>query len=343
VSQVGWERGEDLMAKLRLTLACGNYDRTRALIDGTIEAEGIDLNYIPMRPAETFWRMLNNEEFDASEMSLSSYTILRSQGDTRFIALPVFPSRTFRQSCVYVHSRARIRKPQDLRGKRMGAGDYQMTAAVWVRGFLQHDYGVTPEELCWVVGAPVRYGVSIPARVRIEEIGPGQSLDEMLERGEIDALIGVTLPRPFLAGSRHVRRLIPNYRRVEEDYYRRTRIFPIMHTLVLKSKLFETEPWVALSLYKAFVQAKHLNDRNLYDTDALKVSLPWLIDEIEASRRIFGKDIWAYSVDGSRPTLEALVQYLHEQGLTQRKMTVEELFVPSVREHYEAYLRSFYH
>jgi len=331
------------MARLKLTLACGNYDRTRALLEGTVEPEGIDLNYLPMRPGETFWRMLNNEEFDASEMSLSSYTILRSQGDTRFIALPVFPSRIFRQSCVYVHSRAGIRKPQDLRGRRMGAADYQMTAAVWVRGFLQHDYEVMPEDLEWVVGAPVRFGVSIPAGVRLQEIGPGQALDEMLDRGEIDALIGVTLPRPFLAGSPRVRRLFPNPRRVEADYHRRTGIFPIMHTFVLKTGLFEAEPWVAISLYKAFAQAKELNDRSLYDTDALKVSLPWLIDEIETSRRIFGKDIWAYSVDGSRPTLEALVQYLHEQGLTQRKMTVEELFVPSVREHYEAYLRSFYH
>lgn len=331
------------MAKLKLTLACGNYDRTRALIDGTIEPEGIDLNYIPMRPGETFWRMLNNEEFDASEMSLSSYTILRSQGDNRFIALPVFPSRIFRQSCVYVHSRAGIRRPQDLKGKRMGAGDYQMTAAVWVRGFLQHDYEVMPEDLSWVVGAPVRHGVSIPARVRLEEIGPGQALDEMLDRGEIDALIGVTFPRPFLAGSRRVRRLFPNYRRVEEDYYRRTGIFPIMHTLVVKTSLYEAEPWVALSLYKAFAQAKDLNYESLYDTDALRVSLPWLIDEIETSRRIFGKEIWAYSISGSRPTLEALVQYLDEQGLTQRRMKVEELFVPNVRAHYEAYLKSFYH
>ena len=331
------------MQKLKLTVACGDYDRTRALADGTAGPEGIDFNYIPMRPAETFWRMLNNEEFDASEMSLSSYTILRSQGDTRFIALPVFPSRIFRQSCVYVHARSGIRRPEDLKGKRFGAADYQMTAAVWVRGFLQHDYGVLPEELNWVVGAPVRTGVNIPQRVRIEHIGPDQSLDRMLEEGGIDALIGVTFPRPFLAGSKHVRRLFPNHRKVEEDYYRRTGIFPIMHTLVLKSSLFEAEPWVAISLYKAFVQAKQLNDRRLYDTDALHASLPWLIDEIESSRRVFGREIWDYSVEGSRPTLEALVQYLDEQGLTARRMSVEELFAPNVRPQYEAYLESFYH
>jgi len=331
------------MPKLKLMIGCGNYDRTRALSDGTVQPEGIDLNYIPIRPAETFWRMLNNEEFDASEMSLSSYSILRSKGDTRFIALPVFPSRIFRQSCVYVNSRSGIKRPEDLKGKRFGAADYQMTAAVWVRGFLQHDYGVLPEDLTWFVGAPVRSGVKIPERVRIEHVGLDRSLDEMLEKREIDALIGVTFPRPFLAGSKHVRRLFQNYRRVEEDYYRRTGIFPIMHTFVLKTRLFETEPWVAISLYKAFVQAKRLNYRHLYDTDALHASLPWLIDEIEASRRIFGREIWDYSVEGSRPTLEALVQYLDEQGLTARRMSVEELFVSNIRPQYEAYLESFYH
>ena len=331
------------MSKLNLTIACGDYDRTRALSDGTIQPEGIALNYIRMRPAETFWRMLNNQEFDASEMSLSSYAILRSQGDTRFIALPVFPSRIFRQSCVYVHARSGIGRPEDLKGKRFGAADYQMTAAVWVRGFLRHDYGVQPEDLKWVVGAPVRAGVNIPERVSIEHVGPDRSLDQMLDDGEIDALLGVTFPRSFLNGSKHVRRLFADHRRVEEDYFRRTGIFPIMHTLVLKTSLFEAEPWVAISLYKAFVQARQLNDQHLYDTDALHAGLPWLIDEIEASRRIFGKEIWNYSVEGSRPTLEALLQYLDEQGLSARKMNVEELFVPNIRPHYEAYLESFYH
>lgn len=331
------------MAKLKLTVACGHYDRTRALIDGTVAPEGIDLNYIPMRPGETFWRMLNNAEFDASEMSLSSYTILRSQGDTRFVALPVFPSRIFRHSCVYVNSRSGIKKPRDLQGKRMGAADYQMTAALWVRGFLHHDYGVAPEDMLWVLGAPVRFGLELPPRLSTEQLPPGKSLDDMLEQGTLDALIGVTLPHPFLSGSNRVRRLFPDFQKIEEDYYRRTRIFPIMHTFVLKSKLYEAEPWTAISLYKAFLEAKERNYREIYDTDALKASLPWLINEIEASRRLFGPDIWNYSVEGSRPTLEALVQYLDEQGLTRRRMNVEELFVPNLREHYQAYLRSFYH
>lgn len=327
------------MAKLRLTIACGNYDRTRALMDKTIEPEGIDLNYIPLVAGETFWRMLNNEEFDASEMSLSSYTNLRSQGDNRFIALPIFPSRIFRHSCVYISAGSGINQPVDLKGKRLGVADYQMTAAVWVRGFLRHDYGVMPEDLHWVTGAPVHSGVQMPAALKLEQVKGNRHLDEMLEAGEIDALITVAFPRPFLSGSARIKRLFPNYREVETEYYRRTRIFPIMHTFVLKTGLFEASPWVAISLYKAFLQAKELNYRRLYDSNVLAASLPWLLDEIESCRRIFGEDIWSYSVEGSRPTLEALVQYLDEQGLTRRKMAVEELFVPTIQEHFANYLR----
>lgn len=328
------------MAKLKLTLACGNYDRTRALMDGTVQPEGIDLNYLPIGPGEIFWRMLNNEEFDASEMSLSTYTILRSQDDQRFIALPVFPSRVFRHSCIYIHSSSGIQKPQDLRGKRVGVGDYQMTAAVWVRGLLQHEYQVMPAELRWVVGAPVRPGINLPAQIPIERISPGQSLEKMLEAGEIDALISVVVPRAFHAKNPRVMRLFPNYREVETDYYRRTKIFPIMHTFVVKTELFRREPWVAISLYKAFVQAKEVNYRRLYDSNALVVSLPWIVDEVEASRRIFGEDIWDYSIEGSRPTLEALVQYLDEQCLSRRRMRVEELFVPNIRPELLHYLRA---
>lgn len=327
------------MAKLKLTLACGNYDRTRALIDGTVQPEGIDLNYITLGPGEIFWRMLNNEEFDASEMSLSTYTILRSQGDTRFTALPVFPSRVFRHGCIYVNAGAGIQKPQDLKGKRMGVGDYQMTAAVWVRGLLQHEYQVGPEDVEWVVAAPVCAGIELPERVHISHIDSGQSLERKLESGEIDALASVVMPKALFAEKPAVKRLIPNYREIETDYYRRTGIFPIMHTFVVKTELFQREPWVALSLYKAFVQAKDLNFKRLYDTNALVVSLPWLVDDIESTRRIFGPEIWDYSIEGSRPTLEAFVQYLEEQKLVRRPMTVEELFPAAISPEFVRYLK----
>jgi 4,5-dihydroxyphthalate decarboxylase len=327
------------MAKLKLTLACGNYDRTRALIEGRVQPEGIELNVLPLVPGEIFWRMLNNGEFDASEMSLSSYTILRSQGDDRFIALPVFPSRVFRHGCIYVNSAAGIKAPVDLRGKRVGLGDYQMTASVWVRGLLQHEYGVSPEEIHWVLAAPVYDNVDLPPRFRTSQIGPGQNLEKMLETGAVDALVSVVLPRSLSADTSIVERLFPDYREVETEYYRRTRIFPIMHTLVLKRELLTREPWTAVSLYKAFVTAKEVNYAALYDSNALRASLPWLIDEIEKSRRIFGPEIWDYSIEGSRPTLDAFVQYLEEQGLTSRRMKIEELFTPNIRPEFLRYLR----
>jgi 4,5-dihydroxyphthalate decarboxylase len=327
------------MSKLNLTIACGDYDRTRALLDGTVTPEGVRLNYLPLVPGETFWRMLNNGEFHASEMSLSSYTILRSQGDTRFIAIPVFPSRIFRHSALYISARSGIRSPEDLKGKRIGVGDYEMTAAVWVRAFLEHDHGVRPEEMRWISGRSIRGGERSD-NVELESLQSGQSLEEGLETGEIDALISVMLPRPFLARSPSVRRMFPNFRDVEVDYYRRTGIFPIMHTIAIRTELLEENPWLAVSLYKAFVQAKELNYKRLYNTDALPASLPWLIHELEAARELFGENLWDYSIEGSRPTLDAFVGYMHEQGLTNRRMAVEELFAPQIQEELTRYLRA---
>lgn len=315
---------------MRLTLACGRYDRTQALIDGRVRPEGVELDYVALRPGETFWRQLNHEEFDASEMSLSSYTILRSEGDERFIAIPVFPSRTFRHSAVYVLQGSPIESPEQLRGKRVGVGDYQMTAAVWVRGFLQHDYGVSPEDILWLAGKPIR-AIRPPAGIRLDFTT--ESLEDLLVRGEIDALVSVMLPKKLGAG---VRRLFEDFRAVEADYYRRTRIFPIMHTLALRRSVYERHPWLAVSLYKAFCTSRDMAARWRYDTDALAVSLPWLIDDIERSREV----AWDYSVEGSRPTLEALVQYLDEQKLVRRRMRVEELFAPNVDPGLERYLHA---
>jgi len=202
------------MHKLELTLACGRYDRTQALIDGRVQPEGVDLTFIPLRPGETFWRMLNHGEFDVSEMSLSSYTILRSEGDTRFTAIPVFPSRTFRHSAIYLRADSRIERPEDLKGKRIGVGDYQMTAAVWVRGVLTHEYGVKPEDIAWVVGKPIR-SIKPPAGIKLESIPADTTLEEMLERGEIDALVSVMIPKGI---GKTVRRLFRDFRTVESEY-----------------------------------------------------------------------------------------------------------------------------
>jgi len=324
------------MRKLQLTLACGRYDRTQALIDGRVQPEGVNLTFLPLRPGETFWRMLNHGEFDASEMSLSSYTILRSEGDTRFIAIPVFPSRVFRHSALYVRSDATIESPQDLKGKRVGVGNYQMTAAVWVRGFLTHDYGVKPEDIVWVTGKPIR-SIKPPDGIRVESIPAETTLEAMLQRGEIDALISVMIPGGF---GTTVRRLFRDSRKVEMDYYSRTRIFPIMHTLVLKTELYKEKPWLAVSLYQAFCRARDIAYRSMNDTDALTISLPWIVDEVEGARRLFGPQAWDYSIDGSLLTLNALLACLDEQKLAKRRMSVGELFVPNISPGLADYLRA---
>ena len=324
------------MHNLPLTIACGRYDRTQPLIDGRVAPEGVDLTFIPLRPGETFWRMLNHSEFDASEMSLSSYSILRSEGDTRFIAIPVFPSRVFRHSAIYLPARSRIGKPQDLKGARVGVGDYQMTAAVWVRELLAHEYGVMPRDIEWVTGRPVR-AVRKPEGVRIIPMPSDMTLEGMLERGEIDALASVMIPEGL---GTSVRRLFADFRAVETAYFKKTGIFPIMHTFVLKTALYEKNPWLATSFYRAFCRARDLAYRTIYDTDALAVGLPWVIDEMEVAHKIFGPQIWDYSIEGSRPTLEALVAAVHEQGLASRRMSVEELFVPNIGPGLAEYLRS---
>jgi 4,5-dihydroxyphthalate decarboxylase len=324
------------MPNLKLTMACGRYDRTQPLLDSRVPVEGVDLTFLPLRPGETFWRMLNHDEFDCSEMSLSSYTILRSEGDARFIAIPVFPSRVFRHSAVYLRADSTIKQPQNLKGKRIGVGDYQMTAAVWVRGFLADDYGVRPEDITWVIGRPIRT-IKPPKNVRCEFMRPDTTLEAMLERGAIDALASVMIP-PALGTT--LRRLFADPRRVEREYYERTRIFPIMHTFVLKTRLYEENPWLATSFYRAFCRARDLAYRWMHDTDALTVGLPWVIDELEETRNIFGPQVWDYSIEGSRPTLEALVRHLDEQKLTRRKMSVEELFVPNIAPGLGEYLRA---
>ena len=324
------------MPNLKLTLACGRYDRTQPLIDGRVTPEGVDLTFLPLNPGETFYRMLNYGDFDVSEMSLSSFTILRSEDDTRFVAIPVFPSRVFRHNAVYLRADSKIETPEELKGKRIGVGDYQMTAAVWVRGFLMHEHGVQPKDVTWVAGKPVR-AIKPPEGVRIEPMPADTTLESMLERGEIDALATVVIPDGL---GKTMRRLFPDFRAVETAYFRKTGIFPIMHTFVLKRELYEQNPWLAVSIYRAFCKARDLAYRITYDTDALTVSLPWVIDEVEQTHKIFGRQIWDYSVEGSRPTLEALMSYLDEQQLTRRKISVDELFVPNIGPGLADYLRA---
>jgi 4,5-dihydroxyphthalate decarboxylase len=315
------------MARLSLTLACGDYDRTLALRTGAVQPEGVDLNILTLSPEEAFYRMARFREFDASEMSLSTYTVLRGRG-APLVAIPVFPSRMFRHGAVFVRDDAGIREPADLRGKRVGIPKYHMTAAVWVRGFLEDEYDVAPKDMQWFEGgegARVKeVDVTLPADVRLQTVPAGRDLGDLVAAGELDAFIGARRPAAFTTG--RVRRLFPDFRAAERAYYTKTGIFPIMHTVVLREELARQHPWLARSLYNAFVEAKQIAYRRLEDTAALLTSLPWAVAEAEDTRALMGADPFAYGVAASRTTLETLAGYTFGQGLAPRRLTVEEMF-----------------
>ncbi len=324
------------MEKLHFTVACGDYDRTKALQDGTVQPEGIRLNYISLQAEEIFFRMGGHREFDASEMSLSNHITLVSRGNPPFAAIPVFPSRFFRHSCIFINTESGIRKPQDLKGKRVGAPEYSITAAVWIRGMLQDDYGVRTADIQWLIGGQEepgrkeRVALRLPPEIRVTSIAEDETLNGLLEGGKIDALISARAPSSFVKGSPKIQRLFPNYKEVEMDYYKRTKIFPIMHVLVIRKEVYDRYPWVARSLYKAFCQAKDHAIKNMHITNTLVCTLPWLFAEMEQLKQIFGPDWWPYGIEPNRHMLETLIRYMGEQGLVDKTMKVEELFAPNV-------------
>ena len=314
------------MANIALTLACQDYDHTRALANGTVSAEGIDLEVVNISPpSEIFLRMLNNEEFDVSEMSLSNYMIALGRDDRRFIALPVFPSRVFRHSYVWINTNAGIEKPQDLKGKRVGIADYSMTALLFTRGFLTHQYGVRPEDIHWLRRRREHVSIAVPEGIRIDNIGKDETLDDLLEQGKLDAVALTQPPRGFVRGSPNIRRLFSDARAAEAEYYRQTKIFPIMHTVVMRRAVYEKQPSLALELAKAFQAAKEQSYERLEEKS---FALPWLNLDLEFAQQVMGRDIYAYGVKASLPTLEAATLYSHEQGLTKRRLEVSELFAP---------------
>jgi 4,5-dihydroxyphthalate decarboxylase len=329
------------LSKLRLTLACWNYDRTRALMDGTVQPDGIDLNYLNLPVEETFFRMIRNREFDAAEMSLSSYTVSTFRDPKPFIAIPIFPSRFFRHSCIYVNANAGIQSPSDLIGKRVGVPEFQMTAPVWIRGILAEHYGVPVDSVTYCTGGEEEPGriekqkLDLPASIRIQPIGETQTLSQMLAAGEIDALHTARMPSTFRTQPDKVKRLFPNYVEVEKQYFRDTGIFPIMHTVVIRREVYEQNRWVAQSLYKAFAESQRHTYDDVYETAALKAMLPWLTAHVEDTRALMGDDFWPYGFEGSRRTLETFLRYHHQQGLSKTLRTPEELFAPEALESFK--------
>ena len=322
------------MSRLRLTLSIWDYDRVHALADGSIQPDGIDLNVLNLHVEETFYRMLRNREFDVAEMSLSSYAVAAARDNCPFIAIPVFPSRFFRHSCIFVSAQSGIREPKDLVGKRIGVPEYQMTAPAWIRGILQDDYGVAPSSVAYWTGGEEQPGreeklkLDLPPSIRVHRIGPSQTLSQMLADGEIDALHAARIPSTFITRPESVRRLFPDYVDVERAYWQRTRIFPIMHTVVLRRDVYLANRWIAQSLCKAFDAAKARVYENLYTTSALTTMLPWQVAHVEDVRREMGDDWWPYGFAANQHVLDTFLRYHHEQGLSRRRLTAEELFAP---------------
>jgi 4,5-dihydroxyphthalate decarboxylase len=329
------------MPALRLTLACWDYDRTRALIDGSVVPDGIELIYLNQPVEETFWRMLRFREFDCSEMSLSSYVASLNLESPSFVAIPVFPSRFFRHSCIFVSAKSAIRKPEELKGKRIGVPEYQMTAPVWIRGILSDDYGVKVTDVEHCSGGEEEPGrdeklkLDLPKEIKVRPIGPAQTLSRMIADGEIDALVTARAPSTFTSRPDSVKRLFPDYVETEKQYYRRTKIFPIMHTVVIRRDVYAKNPWVAQSLYKAFTEAK-AKAYALYDqTAALPAMVPWLIAQLDEARREMGEDWWPYGLEPNRRVLETFLRYHHEQGLSKRRYAPEELFARETLESFK--------
>jgi 4,5-dihydroxyphthalate decarboxylase len=329
------------MVKLRLTMACWNYDRTRGLLEDRVPIDGVDLNYLNLPVEETFFRMLRHREFDVSEMSLSSYTLSLFRENPPFIAIPVFPSRCFRHSCIYVHAGSGVKEPQDLIGKRIGNPEYQMTAPVWIRGVLSDEYGVPVTSATYLSGGeeepgrPEKIALSLPPGFRAEAIPSTNTLSRMIESGEIDALYTARAPSTYHGDSGPVRRLFPDYQTVEREYYKKTKIFPIMHVIAIRRDVYEKNPWVAQSLLKAFVAAQKEAYQDLRETAALKVMLPWATRHLEETEALLGKDYWAYGLDANVHVLDTFLRYSYEQGLSKRQLTAREIFAPESLESFK--------
>jgi 4,5-dihydroxyphthalate decarboxylase len=310
-------------------------------MDGSIQPDGIDLNYLNMEVEETFFRMLRHQEFDVAEMSLSSYSVSMFREPRPFVAIPVFPSRFFRHSRIYVNANSGIREAKDLIGKRIGNPEYQMTAPVWIRGILSDHYGVPVDSVTYYTGGEEEPGRSekmkldLPSNIKVQSIGPTQTLSQMLMDGEIDALYTARMPSSYLKGGGKVKRLFEDYEPVERNYFKETGMFPIMHTVAIRRDVYEANRWVAQSMMKALKESQRRSYEDLYETAALKTMLPWLTSHVEQVKREMGDDFWPYGFEKNEKTLRTFLRYHFEQGLSKRLLEPKELFAPESLESFK--------
>jgi 4,5-dihydroxyphthalate decarboxylase len=324
------------MSQLPITIATWDYDRVRPLVDGRVTIEGCDVNYITMPVEECFERAYFHGEFEVAEIGFSPYLIALSRGTPPYAAVPAFLSRMFRHSAVYIRNDRGIAGPADLKGKRVGVPEYQMSAVMWFRGYLQDEFRIAASDINWVQGGlenPGRrekFPLNLPDGFPLTRALDGQTLSRMLADGELDAVIAARRPSCFVSAHPKVSRLFPDYRAVERDYYRKTGIFPIMHALGIRRDVQDKHPWLAASVYKAFAQAKRLADAEFAETTALKIGLPWVNAEYDETRALMGDDYWSYGLnEQNRKTLAAMARYSFEQGLAVRLLSVDEMFAES--------------
>ena len=326
------------MPKLQISVAIGDYDRNRPLIDGAVTIDGVDPVVMTLSPEEIFFRAFRHQAFDVCELSLSSHLVSVARGTSAYIGVPAFLSRAFRHSSIYIRTDKGIAAPADLSGKRIGVAEYQLTANVWARALLADEYGVRPAEIVWVRGGLEQAGrsekiaIALPPDIRIEDAPEGRSLNAMLEAGEIDGFIGPRVPSCFDRGHAKVARLFPDPA-TAADYHCRTGIFPIMHLLGVRRELAEQHPWLPGALLKAFDASKREALARLTDTSATKVTLPFVEEQLGAARKLMGEDFWPYGLtEANRKVLETFCDSHHAQGLSERRVNVEELFHPSTLE-----------
>nr|WP_219339196.1 ABC transporter substrate-binding protein [Tepidicella baoligensis] len=318
----------------------GDYDRNRALFDGRTQIDGCDPVYMLLSPEEMFFRAMRSQDFDITELSFSSYLVKHSRGECPYVAVPVFLSRAFRHTSIYVR-KDRIKRTEDLKGKRIGIPEYQLTAIVWARSILQSDYGISPEDVTWVRGGidtpgrPEKIKLSLPAGVKIEDAPADTTISDMLDRGEIDGFIAPRPPSGAAASNPDVAWLFDDPTAVAKDYYRRTGIFPIMHVVGIRKELAQQHRWLPGAVFKAFSESKARALELLADTSATKVTLPFVEEQLKAARETLGQDFWSYGVEANRKTIEAFLHHHHAQGLSARKLAVEEVFDPSTYETYK--------
>ncbi|MGB9112953.1 MAG: hypothetical protein WCF24_09540 [Acidimicrobiales bacterium] len=320
---------------LKLTFASLDYlDRTRALSEGTVQPDGIALECLRLGPYQLFQKVAQTDEFDVAEMSVSTFIALAARGDEKYVAIPVFLSRRFRHGDIFVHGPSDISGPEDLVGRKVGVPDYEMTAALWQRAILQHDFGVTPDQIAWFQGGEFtpgfvqRVDLHLPPNVRVEVIPEDRTLHDMVATGEIEAVLCPHIPVALSDGSGRVRRLFPDYVDVERAYYARTKFFPIMHLTVIRRALYEQHPWVVTSLMKAFSESQALGWRRMNEFGSLAVMIPWLSHDIEEIDALMGSSFWPYGFRENYAILDAMCEYASEQGIAARRLSPEELFVP---------------